>query len=134
MAATLNRLLEVPAKSETCRLCHRTIEATSEYLTTRDGPRRLGRCDCHEYKYSPDKGRWYLLPGRRPLTGRRQAHPRNRGTGLNSSAWLRMDDTVVYCIACRGRMLFCKEYDQVDGYTAFHRCQICGRTQYRNGR
>ena len=134
MTAALNRLLEVPAKIETCRLCHRPIEATSERLLTLEGPRRLGRCDCHEYKYSPDKGRWYILPGRRSRKRRRQARSRSGGAGLNSSAWLRMDDAIVYCIACRGRMLFCKEYDHTDGYTAFHKCRVCGRIQYLKGR
>ncbi len=131
MMKTATRPSPTRKTRQMCRLCHLPIVPSSQYYRTSNGMIRLGNCMCHEYTCDEHTRRWSIIEGTRPI---RQRYNDDR-TGFRrgkQNRHKRMDDSLIYCVNCRGRMIYRKEYNSIRGYIGLFKCMACSREQHND--
>lgn len=116
----------------TCRLCHNPIVVSNEYYRTSSGCMRIGNCLCHDYIYDANNNKWSIIQGnRQPKKTSRseQASPTRLGIPKHAE-YMRMNNSVIYCLGCRVRMIYQKDFTKLSGYIGLFLCPSCTRVQY----
>ena len=108
---------------------------TSQYYRTAHGVRsESGHCICHDYIFDHAIKRWSIIEGNRKIQKRGKKQRTVSANGAQGAPrfneYRLLDDRVIYCINCRVKMIYHKEFAHSTGWIASFRCPNCTREQH----